>query len=245
MTASEGDWSGLGTDEDEVGGTSTAVADGDWSTSSSSGGSSSTSGSSGNDNDPALGQALSIGWLLITGPSPIGIALKIVGLLGALADRGDRRERAAEELEELRTIYDQRRRRTLAWAASNVLDDVLLSSDADGIVFTQVQGDAVQAAATALMDMLHANDWVSGGSDIAVPEGWLGDMPLDVWERLQPQIQDLWNQFDYALRVGTPVNEQGAGLTPSGTVKVDAGDVFDLFLSQASQPEYVVRGHAH
>ena len=74
-------------------------------------------------------------------PEPF-MVFSIIGLIGGLAERQERREKEAAAVEALRTTGDDYRRWTLAKAAANVLQDFLVSSDADGVDYADERSPA-------------------------------------------------------------------------------------------------------
>jgi peptidoglycan hydrolase-like protein with peptidoglycan-binding domain len=181
-----------------------------------------------------------LGNLVLFGPSPL-MFFSIIGLIGGLAERQERREKEAAELENLRSTGDLYRRWTLAKAAANIIQDVLVSSDADGLLYTTNEAGRIHTAEAALVALLHENDWVAGSSDIGVVEGWLGNIPEDAWNHISGRVTGLWNEMVEALKSGTPRSTEGPDMT-RGAINVSPDDVHQLFFSQVNHAEYYVKG---
>ncbi len=181
-----------------------------------------------------------LGNLVLFGPSPLMI-FSIIGIIGGLAERHEWREKQAAALEALRTTGDEHRRWTLANAAANIIQDFLVSSDADGVLYTTSEAQRIQAGGAALVDLLHENDWIRGASEIGVVEGWLGNIPQDVWNEIGGRVNGLWKEMVEALQSGTPRSNEGPDLV-RGAIDVDAEDVKRLFFSPTSHSEYYVKG---
>jgi len=199
-------------------------------------------GQSGDSGTDPLAQKLltPVGNLVLFGPSPL-MVFSIIGLIGGLAERQERREREAAELEALRSTGDAYRRWTLAKAAANIIQDFIVSSDADGVLYNASDAQRIQADEAALVDLLHENDWIAGSSDIGVTEGWLGHVPEEVWNHISGQVIGLWNALTQALQSGTPRLNEGADLA-RGAINVNVEEVHRLFFSQTSHSEYYVKG---
>lgn len=181
-----------------------------------------------------------LGNLVLFGPSPL-MVFSIIGLIGGLAERAERREREEAALEALRTTGDEYRRWTLAKAAANVLQDFLVSSDADGVMYSTSEAQSIQTTGIELVDLLHDNDWVGTSAEIGVVEGWLGNIPEDVWDDIDDRVRGLWNDMMTGLRSGTPVSNEGPDLS-RGAIDVDVEEVHELFFSSSSHGEYYVKG---
>jgi len=181
-----------------------------------------------------------LGNLVLFGPSPLMI-FSIIGIIGGLAERRERLEKEAAALEALRTTGDEYRLSTLAMASANIIQDFLVSSDADGVLYTTGEAQRVHATGAALVGLLHENDWVASSSEIAVVEGWLGNIPEDVWQEIGGRVTGLWNEMVEALQAGTPRSNEGPDLV-RGAIDVDAEDVHGLFFSPTSHSEYYVKG---
>jgi peptidoglycan hydrolase-like protein with peptidoglycan-binding domain len=195
----------------------------------------------GGGTDPVAQKVMGpLGTLVLFGPSPL-MFFSIIGLIGGLAERQERREKEAAALEALRTTGDEYRRWTLAKAAANIIQDFLVSSDADGVLYTMGEGQRIQAAQAALVDLLHENDWIAGASEIGVVEGWLGNIPEDAWNQITGRVNGLWNGLVEALQSGTPRSNEGPDQV-RGAIDVDAQDVHRLFFSQTSHSEYYIKG---
>ena len=191
--------------------------------------------------DPLAQKLLTpVGNLVLFGPSPL-MVFSIIGLIGGLAERRERREREAAELEALRSTGDTYRRWTLAKAAANIIQDFLVSSDADGVLYNTSDAQRIHSDEAALVDLLHQNDWVASSSEIGVAEGWLGHIPEEVWKEISGQVIGLWNALTQALQSGTPRSNEGPDLA-SGAINVNPEDVHRLFFSQTSHSEYYVKG---
>jgi hypothetical protein len=196
---------------------------------------------SGGGMDPTARHAMGgLGNLVLWGPSPF-MVFSIIGLIGGLAERNERQEKEAAALEALRTAGDETRRWTLAHAAANVIQDVLVSGGTDGMRYTTSEVERLHSTATALVETLHNADWVAGHSEIGVVEGWLGNIPEDVWSVIDDRVRGLWSEMVDGVRSGTPSSNEGPDLV-RGAIDVDSTEVYGLLFSQASHSEYYVKG---
>jgi hypothetical protein len=186
-------------------------------------------------------QAVSNGVLVNVDTVAVHIIIEIFEIGLHAYFHSDPPKKGVDLLESHRDIGDQHRRWTLAHVGANVLEDFAASSDADAISFTQEQGQGIQQICQSMVTFLHEHDW-RDAEEFSVSEGYLISTTEEKWSYIRPAAEEFLESYRTALKYGDPFiyPEISTGERPTGPVRVESADVYNLFLTPTCPESFLV-----